>query len=240
MRSREIVTSCLNPSPFAKESEMSDAQEPVPEITPNSNGPYRVTNLKTLEGFYGARSHSTPEAVKLCRCGDSQNKPFCDGSHRTNGFSDAKDPDRVADKRDDYVAKSITIHDNRGICAHAGRCTDGLKEVFRLKQEPWINPDAATAEQIAATIESCPSGALSYSIDGVEHRDGSPEPIVGYVPNGPYVVRGGGAVLKNVERGEGASTKRFALCRCGKSQNKPFCSGAHWHHHFDEHAPKRD
>ena len=219
---------------------MSDEQKPVPEITPISNGPYRITNLRTLEGLYGAKTQSTPADAKLCRCGDSKNKPFCDGSHRANGFSDAKAPDRVADKRDDYVADSITIHDNRGICAHAGRCTDGLKEVFRLKQEPWIHANAVSAEQIAAVIESCPSGALSYSIGGVEHRDGDAAPVFGYAPNGPYVVRGGGATLKNAEWGEGASTKRFDLCRCGQSTNKPFCSGAHWYHHFDEQAPKSD
>jgi CDGSH-type Zn-finger protein len=219
---------------------MSDEQKPVPEIAPMPNGPLRITNLGTLEGLYGAKTHETPPAVKLCRCGGSKNKPFCDGSHRTNGFSDAKDPGRVPDTRDDYIGKSITIHDNRGICAHAGRCTDGLKDVFRLKQEPWIHPDAASVEQIAAVVRSCPSGALSYSVGGVEHRDGEPQPVVGYVPNGPYVVRGGGAELKDVAWGEGASTRRFALCRCGRSQNKPFCSGAHWYHHFDEHAPKRD
>ena len=218
---------------------MSDEQDPVPEITPTSNGPYRVTNLETLEGLYGAKNYSTPADAKLCRCGGSKNKPFCDGSHRANGFSDAKAPDRVADKRHDYVAESITIHDNRGICAHAGRCTDGLKEVFRLKQEPFVDADAGSAEQIAAVIASCPSGALSYSIGGVEHRDAA-APVVGYVPNGPYVVRGGGVALKDAARGEGASTRRFALCRCGQSTNKPFCSGAHWYHHFDEHAPKRE
>jgi len=217
---------------------MSDEQEPTPQIIPTPNGPYRVTNLTTLEGFYGATTHETKPATMLCRCGGSKNKPFCDGTHRTNGFSDAKSPDRVADKREDYVAESITIHDNRGICAHAGKCTDGLKEVFRLRQEPFVDAGAAPAKQIAAVIESCPSGALSYSIDGVEHRDGSGTPAVGYVPNGPYVVRAGGATLNGAEQGEGASTKRFALCRCGKSTNKPFCSGAHWEHRFDEHAKK--
>ncbi len=215
---------------------MSGEQEPIPEITPISNGPYRVTDLKTLEGLHGAKTHSTGTTVKLCRCGGSQNQPFCDGSHRTNGFGDEKAQDRVADRRDDYVAGAITVRDNRGICAHAGRCTDGLKEVFRLKQESWIHANAASAEQIAATIASCPSGALSYSIGGVEQRDDDVDPVVGYVPNGPYVVRGGGAALKNAEQSEGASTKRFALCRCGQSTNKPFCSGAHWNHRFDEHA----
>jgi CDGSH-type Zn-finger protein len=219
---------------------MSSPKQPVPTITPTPNGPYRVTYLKTIEGLYGAASHQAPETAMLCRCGGSKNKPFCDGSHRANRFSDAKSPDRVADTRDNYVAESITIHDNRGICAHAGRCTDGLKEVFRLNQEPWIDPSAASAAQIAAVIDTCPSGALSYSIGGVEHRDGAGDPMVGYVPNGPYVVRGGGATLAGVEQGEGASAKRYALCRCGHSTNKPFCSGAHWEHRFDEHAKKPD
>ena len=219
---------------------MSDAQDPVPEIALMPNGPYRVTNLRKFQGLYGAQGHETPAAAKLCRCGGSKNKPFCDGSHRTNGFSDAKAPDRVADRREDYAAEAITIHDNRGTCAHAGRCTDGLKEVFRLRQEPFILATAASADQIAAVIDTCPSGALSYSIDGIEHRDGGGDPVVGYVPNGPYVVRGGAAALKDVPQGEGASTKRFALCRCGHSTNKPFCSGAHWNHQFDEHAKKSE
>ena len=52
------------------------------------------------------------------------------------------------------------------------------------------------------------------------------------------VLNRSGADLKDVEWGEGASREHFDLCRCGQSKNKPFCNGAHWHHHFDEHAPK--
>ena len=69
---------------------MSEEQEPVPEIALTSNGPYRVTNLKTLEGLYGAKTHSTPAAAKLCRCGGSKNKPFCDGTHKEIGFTDGQ------------------------------------------------------------------------------------------------------------------------------------------------------
>lgn len=219
---------------------MADKEESPCEIDPTANGPYRVTHLDTLQGLHGAATHATASTVALCRCGGSKNKPFCDGSHLTNGFSDAKDPARVPDQREDYAAEAITIHDNRGVCAHAGLCTDGLAKVFRLNQEPWIAPDAATTEAIVETIRSCPSGALSYSIGGVEHLEGDGPVLVGYVPNGPYVVRGGGARLKNTEFGQGASPGRFALCRCGKSTNKPFCSGAHWTHQFDEHASRRD
>ena len=206
-----------------------------PTIKLRENGPYLVTNCKRLQGLMDGKQYESPGTVALCRCGGSKNKPFCDGTHGKIGFSGEKEPDRATDKREKYVGQEITIHDNRGICAHAGRCTDGLKSVFKLKQEPWIDPDGDTVENIVATIEKCPSGALSYSIDGVEHRDHQAEPAILIAPNGPYVIRGG-AELENTEFGEGASREHFDLCRCGKSNNKPFCSGAHWDHQFDENA----
>lgn len=131
----------------------------------------------------------------------------------------------------------MTIHDNRGICAHAARCTDGLKEVFRLGTEPWIDPNGADADAIIAQVNQCPSGALSYSVDGVEHRDREGDPMILVAPNGPYAIFGG-ADLQDVTWGDGASHEHFDLCRCGHSTNKPFCSGAHWNHPFD--VPKPD
>ena len=59
---------------------------------------------------------------------------------------------------DDYEGKDVTIHDNRGICSHIGLCTDNLKKVFRLREEPWVYPDAETAEKIAEQVKKCPSG----------------------------------------------------------------------------------
>jgi CDGSH-type Zn-finger protein len=175
------------------------------------------------------------DTVYLCRCGGSKNKPFCDGTHNTNGFSSARDPDRLPDKRENYEGDGVTIHDNRGLCAHAARCTEGLKTVFRLGTEPWIDPKGASNEEIIKTIVACPSGALSYSIDGKEHREHGGEPQVILAPNGPYVFTGG-ADLEGVEMMDGATLDHFDLCRCGKSKNKPFCSGAHWDVQFDEDA----
>ena len=206
----------------------------IPKIVTSENGPYIVTNCKMLKSFQDGTVYKTEGTVALCRCGGSKNKPFCDGMHRTNGFTGDKAADRTPDKRESYEGDGVVIHDNRGLCAHAGRCTDGLKSVFRLRQEPFVDPKGATA---AETIKSCPSGALSYSVDGVEQRDQDREPIIFIAPNGPYAIMGG-ADLEDAQWGEGASREHFDLCRCGESTNKPFCSVAHWHHHFDEHAPK--
>jgi len=205
--------------------------EQKPSITPTQDGPYLVKGLKNFVNQKG--SVETKEPMALCRCGGSSNKPFCDGTHKTNGFSSAKLEGRIEDKRDNYVGKNITIHDNRGICAHAGRCTDGLASVFHLREEPWIYPDSATAEEIIATIKTCPSGALSYSVEDVEHRDQDREPSVFIAPNGPYVVTGQ-PELNDTERCEGASTEHFTLCRCGGSKNKPFCDGTHWSNGFKD------
>ena len=189
----------------------------------HDNTPAAVPNLRWQNGDTCANVRGSA----LCRCGGSKNKPFCDGTHSTNGFRSDRLADARMDHRSSYQGKRITIHDNRGICAHAGACTDNLKSVFRMKQEPWIDPDGATVDEIVATIRKCPSGALSYSIDGVEHRDQEREPLVTVTNDGPYAVTGG-IELQGVPFGEGASREHYTLCRCGGSKNKPFCDGTHW------------
>ena len=179
-----------------------------PTIVARKNGPYLVTNCQMLKGFADGRVYDTAGTVALCRCGGSSNK------------------------RENDVGAGVTIHDNRGICAHAARCTEGLASVFRLGTEPWIDPDGADAEAVIAIIKQCPSGALSYSVDGVEHRDREDDPMIRFAPNGPYAISGG-ADVQDVTWAEGASKEHFDLCRCGHSKNKPFCDGAHWSHPFE-------
>lgn len=212
-----------------------------PRITPTDDGPYLVERAAGITRMADGETLPADGTVALCRCGGSQNKPFCDGTHARIGFSGAKEPDRVPDERETSTSADgrIAIHDNRGLCAHAARCTDGLPEVFRLGTEPWIDPDGASAERIAEVVDRCPSGALSYTLDGTEHRDRGGSPVIGYAPAGPYVVTGG-VELAGVEPPEGGTDDHYTLCRCGKSTNKPFCSGAHWHVDFDEDAPRAD
>jgi CDGSH-type Zn-finger protein len=197
-----------------------------PTIECKLNGPYLVKNLGDLRDSRGNRMETKP-VIALCRCGGSANKPFCDGTHKSNGFSGATLADRSTDKRESYQGKRITIHDNRSICAHAGRCTDGVESVFKYKSEPWIDPDAAAIEVIIETIRKCPSGALSYTLYGVEGGDQEREPSITVTKDGPYEVVGG-VEMPGQTRAQGASAEHCTLCRCGGSKNKPFCDGTHW------------
>lgn len=208
-----------------------------PKITPMENGPYLIEGVEAVVRYTEGKKYPIEGRAALCRCGGSKNKPYCDGSHKSNGFTSAKDPQRVQDKLEDYKGSGITIHDNRGLCAHAGRCTDGLPGVFRPGKEPWIEARASDPETIAGTIRQCPSGALSYSLNDRLYRDLGGDPAVALAPNGPYVIRGG-AELVNTGLNRGGTTDHMTLCRCGVSQNKPFCSGAHWDIRFDEDAGK--
>jgi CDGSH-type Zn-finger protein len=208
----------------------------MPTVEPTKDGPLVLAGFPHLVRMRDGKEIPVKGAAALCRCGGSNTKPFCDGTHKTNGFSGDKDPDREPDRRDNYVGKHITIHDNRGVCAHAGRCTDGLPNVFG-QEDGFANPDAASRDEIVAVIKQCPSGALSYSIDGKEYRERGGPPFVGVAPNGPYVFKGG-CEIKGAKLLEGGTTDHFDLCRCGKSNNKPFCSGAHWYVHFDKEVPK--
>ena len=126
----------------------------------------------------------------------------------------------------DYRTDEIVVHWDSSRCVHSGICLRSLHNVFNLQARPWVDVQAASADEIAATIEKCPSGALSYA-----RPDGPgevPAETTTIVPtrDGPLYVRGdvevrdaGGALL--------AAGYRMALCRCGHSQNQPFCDLSH-------------
>ena len=110
-------------------------------------------------------------------------------------------------------------------CIHAAECVHGLPAVFDPKAKPWVNPDAADAGAMGATVERCPSGALR-----IEHRDGRSESAPAkstatLTTNGPTYLRGDITVI--LADGVTRTETRMALCRCGASRNKPYCDGSH-------------
>ena len=205
------------------------------KVTCLKDGPLLFEGFKVIKNAKGEDVEVRAKAA-LCRCGESNNKPFCDGTHATVGFTDEKSNDRRPDKRDNHVGKEITVHDNRGICAHSGFCTDSLKSVFRIGKEPFVDPDGASKDEIIAAINKCPSGALSYTLSGKEHVFSEDSVSVFVAPNGPYAIQGK-VEMVDTEWGQGAFKEKFDLCRCGNSKNKPFCDGSHWYKHFDKDAP---
>lgn len=189
------------------------------------DGPIRITGLQAFHNSKGEEVGCKNE-IHLCRCGASQNKPFCDGSHKIIGFRGERLIDKPLDKERRYEGKRITIHDNRTICSHAKECVNRLPAVFRFGERPWIHPDAAEVDEIIAVVKRCPSGALSYSIDDVQARELEREPSLHIVENGPYNVTGGIAFVCDGDV-QPPTKEHYSICRCGVSKNKPFCDGSH-------------
>jgi uncharacterized Fe-S cluster protein YjdI/CDGSH-type Zn-finger protein len=126
-----------------------------------------------------------------------------------------------------YGNESIEVQWEPRLCIHTGNCVSGLGEVFDHDRRPWVQVDAADADRIAATVMTCPTGALRFRrLDGGPQEEEPPETTIDPQPDGPLFVRGR---LQVVER-DGEAVReltRAALCRCGASENKPFCDGSH-------------
>jgi CDGSH-type Zn-finger protein/ferredoxin len=174
----------------------------------------------------------TKETMFICRCGGSKNKPFCDGTHKTIGFTSSKSEDRVPNRVKEYVGKNITIVDNRGVCSHDGSCLKYAPNVFIKDARPWINPDGDSVENIIDTIKKCPSGALSYKLDGKHYTDYCDEKKVVIKKKGPLEIKGG--VMLSCDSDDTPQIEdHYTLCRCGGSKNKPFCDGTHLNNGFE-------
>ncbi len=195
-----------------------------PGISCTVNSPYIVRDVDLLFDEDGKRLE-TKSVMSLCRCGESEKKPYCDNSHTKKGMNMVKSPDRCPDKNKDYRGKDITVHFNLGVCSHNGICLT-LKPVFKKGRRPWIMPDLGKKEEIIDIIRKCPSGALSYTIDGVRYQDFDREPAIKIDKCGPFMIEGY-IEFKDDQNSCPESKEHYCLCRCGKSKNHPFCDGEH-------------
>ena len=66
----------------------------------------------------------------------------------------------------EYTNGEITVVWKPSKCIHAGVCVKTLPQVYDPKGEPWIKPEMATTEQLKSQIANCPSGALSFYMNG--------------------------------------------------------------------------
>ncbi|HEX4978716.1 MAG TPA: (4Fe-4S)-binding protein [Acidimicrobiales bacterium] len=122
-----------------------------------------------------------------------------------------------------YETDGIRVLWDASLCTHAAECTRSLPHVFNPMARPWIDVTAAPADEIRRAVDRCPTGALAY-----ESGEGGPQAqvVIDAQPNGPLFVRGA-VQISDGSHGVVATGSRFALCRCGRSQNKPFCDNSH-------------
>ena len=168
----------------------------------------------------------TADVYRLCRCGQSSTKPFCDGTHTLKEFDgdETADTGPIADRLANYEGEKIVVKDDRSLCVHAGFCGNRVTNIWNMVAE---TADTQVRAQIMAMVDRCPSGALSFALDaeGDNVEPDLPREIA-VIPDGPLWVSGG----IPVERRDGQpleTRNRVTLCRCGASSNKPLCDGSH-------------
>ncbi len=198
---------------------MSDT--PKPTIEERENGPLVVKHVTRLQGADGEMLESKP-VMALCRCGGSMNKPFCDNSHKTNGFQSRGGEPAGKDKLLVYEGAEVTVTYNPRLCSHAAECGRIAEHIFNPKLRPWVQPDNGTVAEVEAVIAACPSGALALAER--QHLTGDVAEIR-VERNGSYWVSG--PTIDALAAGEGATSEKYVLCRCGMSGNKPYCDGTH-------------
>jgi CDGSH-type Zn-finger protein len=168
----------------------------------------------------------------LCRCGHSQHKPFCDGSHAKAGWDRPETASRAPylEAARAYRGEVISILDREKLCVGARFCDRGLNA--------WnyaMKADAAHPEyEEAAVYEAgcCPSGRLTVEKDG-ELIEPELKQEISLVEDKAKGVRGplavtGGITLVSADGAEYELRNRYTLCRCGLSRNLPFCDASHF------------
>jgi CDGSH-type Zn-finger protein len=204
------------------------------------DGPYRVTGGAPLvrtaqvETEYGEPIEwapdvpidvRTPDDYELCRCGHSSRRPFCDATHERIDFdgTEVARRDGYDDRAYPYRGGDLTMNDDRTLCTQAGYCGDRFRNVWAMIADA-ADPDVA--ERIRQMSMLCPSGRLVTEPEGAERDEIDYEPSVGVITDGPVWLRGRVQVVA-ADGTEYEVRNRVTLCRCGHSQNKPFCDGSH-------------
>ncbi len=206
---------------MSNETKADDA----PVIETRENGPLIAKNVKNFRLPDGAESEDKPIRA-LCRCGRSNNKPYCDGSHNDANFDSSPGDPQKHDHVSKYEGADVTVYYHKLLCSHAAECGRLASNVFNTKSSPWIQPENGTVEQISQVVSACPSGALRMSKpDSDPQTISNDEVSVTVEKNGPYWVRN--IPISTDYWAEGQSEKKYVLCRCGLSKNKPFCDGSH-------------
>lgn len=218
--------------------------KPEKKIIVNKDGPYLIlgdiplnveiiTNNK--EGFSWdwkkGKTFETKSECYLCRCGQSTNKPFCDGTHTKIHFNGKETASRIPyDKQAQQMdGKTLVLSDTENLCAFARFC-DPAGKIWNLIEN---TDDPKARELVIREAMHCPSGRLTLhdKKTGNEIEDKLP-PSIGIIEDPPIKCSGplwirGKITIESSDGTQYEKRNRVTLCRCGASGNKPFCDGSH-------------
>lgn len=133
----------------------------------------------------------------------------------------------MEDSTKEYNNGEVTVVWQPRKCIHSTHCWRGLPKAFNPRERPWITLDNVTTEEIIAQVQKCPSGALSIKEkqDKEQPENTATDTEITIIKNGPLKVKGSLSIKHKDGREE--VQKEVYLCRCGQSDNKPYCDGTH-------------
>lgn len=225
------------------------------KIKITKNGPYLVSGGISLgeliikpgqDGLEYVEGRVFPEkdVYALCRCGKSSTMPFCDGIHKVINFDGelTASKELFSNQAERYYGEHLILEDAEELCAFARFCHSKRGDVWTLTEEAIDKKDKALAIKMAC---ECPAGRL-VMIDKKTYTEIEPtfEPSIMLLQDplqkcsGPLWVRGG--IIIEDDKGYIYETRnRVTLCRCGESNNKPFCDANHINYKFNDKLNKK-
>lgn len=211
-----------------------------PSITVTENGPYIVRGDIPLreaiiargEGGYVwkiVREIPHAQVFTLCRCGRSTDAPFCDGgSHRRFKGREKADRRPFSERCDRFEGPGLVLEDDRR-CSMSRFC-------HRDAGTPWKllpgSDDPGTKDEIILGSIGCPSGRIVLRDSEGNIIDRPAEPEIWIIQDPGKGVSGGLFVMGGVrivgsDGFEYERRERAVLCRCGASDDMPFCDSSH-------------
>jgi CDGSH-type Zn-finger protein len=226
-----------------EDATMSDPKD-IGRIKITKDGAYCVTGKVPLaqdrmiigtdgepEKWEKGCTYADRDTYALCRCGKSKDKPFCDGSHFEIAFDGTEMAGRDAylEHVERTVGPGLDLTWSPEFCAVARFC--------HKREEAWgyvERSDDPEAREVAVEEAcACPSGSLvAWDKETGAAIEPELEPSISLIENpqtgtsGPLCVKGGIRV-ESADGFEYEPRNRVTLCRCGESENKPFCDGSH-------------
>lgn len=214
------------------------------KIVVSENGPYLVSGKVPLrvqiivpdeEGmswdWKTGKTFETGNEYSLCRCGRSKQKPFCDGTHSAIGFDGEETASRVpfARQAEQFDGPTLILSDAENLCAFARFCDPGGKiwNLIEQTDKPEVR------DLVIREAMHCPAGRLVLHDKRTRKEiEEHLEPAIGIVEDpalgcsGPLWVQGD-IVIESSDGRRYEKRNRVTLCRCGASDNMPFCNGSH-------------